>query len=314
MNEQVDRSRPGQVLVGTASWSDPGFVQRWYPKGLPAGERLQWYAQHFEMVEVNSTFYSVPEPQLVARWRANTPDHFTFNVKLHQFLSRHSADAKLLPPELQRRAEVDARGKAKLTPELEKALMEVFLRSISILRDSKKLGVLLLQLSPAFSPRAHDLTELESLIEMSRSYRLAIEFRNRNWIVDPQLRSTINFFKRHGLILTNVDAPAADHFTIIRSDLNEITNPQSTYLRLHGRNPEAYLKGKTVAARFDYDYSDDEIVEIAERSRTLAADAREVHVVFNNNNLDYAPRAATRLRAALGQVMTPPPPQTPELF
>ena len=61
------------------------------------------------------------------------------------------------------------------------------------------------------------------------------------------------------------------------------------------------------------DYSDAEIDEIAERSRKLAADEREVHIVFNNNNLDYAPRAATRLRAALGQVVATPP-QTPELF
>ena len=314
MSEEADRRRDGRVLVGTASWSDPGFIQRWYPKGMPAGERLQWYAQHFEMVEVNSSFYSVPEPRLVARWRANTPDDFTFDVKLHQLLSRHSADAKLLPPELQRHADIDAKGKVKLTPKLEETLIEILLRSMSILRDSKKLGVLLLQLSPAFSPHKHDLTELEKLIEMLRGYRLAIEFRNRNWVVGPQLRSTIDFLKRHHLIFTNVDAPATSHFTIIPSELNEITNPQSAYLRLHGRNAEAYLKGKTVAARFNYDYSDDEIVEIAERSQRLAADAREVHVVFNNNNLDYAPRAATRLRAALGQVITPPPPQTPELF
>ena len=280
---------------------------------MAAGERLQWYAQQFEMVEVNSTFYSVPEPRLVARWRANTPDHFIFNVKLHQLLSRHSTDAKLLPPQLQQRAEVDARGKAKLTPKLEKALIEVFLQSMSILRNTKKLGALLLQLSPAFSPHKHELSELETLIEMLRDYRLAIEFRNRNWVVGPRLRSTIDFLERHRVIFVNVDAPAPDHFTIVPSELNEITNPQSTYLRLHGRNPEAYLKGKTVAARFNYDYSDDEIVEIAERTQKLAADVREVHIVFNNNNLDYAPRAATRLRAALGQVMTPPP-QTPELF
>jgi len=48
----------GKILVGTASWSDPGFVERWYPKKLPAGDRLPWYAQHFDLVEVNSTFYS----------------------------------------------------------------------------------------------------------------------------------------------------------------------------------------------------------------------------------------------------------------
>jgi uncharacterized protein YecE (DUF72 family) len=97
------------------------------------------------------------------------------------------------------------------------------------------------------------------------------------------------------------------------SNLDEITNPSLAYLRLHGRNARAYLTGKTVAARFDYDYSDGEIAEVAERSKKLARGASEMHVIFNNNNLDYAPRAAARLRAALGQLMSVPP-QTPELF
>jgi uncharacterized protein YecE (DUF72 family) len=305
----------GEILVGTASWSDPGFVERWYPKKMPAGERLAWYAQHFEMVEVNSTFYSVPEARLVERWRVNTPDNFTFDVKLHQLLSRHSAEAKLLPPELQRKAQIDARGKVKLTSELEEALLATFLRSMSILRDGGKLGVLLLQLSPAFSPRKNRLEELETVIEMMRDYRLAIEFRNRNWVVGPQLRSTINFLTQHRVIFVNVDAPAAEHFTIVPSELNEITARQTAYLRLHGRNAEAYLKGKTVAARFNYDYSSGEIDEVAKRTRRLLENADEVHVVFNNNNLDYAPRAATRLRAALGQtIAVAPPAQTAELF
>ena len=112
----------------------------------------------------------------------------------------------------------------------------------------------------------------------------------------------------------NVDTPAADHFSIVPSDLNEITNPEFSYLRLHGRNAKAYLTGKTVATRFNYDYSDTEIDELAERSRKLANEVKDVHVVFNNNNLDYAPRAATRLRRALSQSVALPSPQTPELF
>ncbi len=312
-SQNSGRKADPKILVGTASWTDPGFVARWYPKGMRAGERLAWYAQHFELVEVNSTFYSVPDLRMVDRWCTNTPDAFTFDVKLHQLLSRHSTPAKLLPPELQSRAQTDSKGKAKLTPELEVALLEIFLRSMSILQGAGKLGVLLLQLSPAFSPRKHELEELGRLIEVLREHRLAIEFRNRNWAVGEQLRSTIDFLQRHRVIFVNVDAPVAEHFTIMPPDLDEVTNSQLAYLRLHGRNAEAYLKGKTVAARFDYDYNDREIAEVAERSKWFGAEAREVHVVFNNNNLDYAPRAATRLRAALGQYIAPRP-QTRELF
>ena len=133
-----------KILVGTASWSDPGFVERWYPKKMPAGERLGWYAQHFELVEVNSTFYSVPELRMVERWCGVTPNDFTFDLKLHQLFSFHSTPAKLLPPDLQRRASTDAKGNAKPTAELQQAVLKIFLQSVSIIRSTGKLGVLLL--------------------------------------------------------------------------------------------------------------------------------------------------------------------------
>jgi uncharacterized protein YecE (DUF72 family) len=303
----------GRILIGTASWSDPGFVERWYPRKMPAGERLGWYAQHFALVEVNSTFYSVPEPGMVERWCAVTPDDFTFDVKLHQLFSFHSTPAKLLPPDLQSRAETDGKGNVKAMPDMQEALLKSFLRGTAIFRAAGKLGVLLLQLSPAFSPRKHQLSELKPLIEMLRGYELAIEFRNRNWATGDQLQSTIDFVRKHDAIFVNVDAPESDHFTVMPSEPDEVTNPKVAYLRLHGRNAKAYITGKTVAARFDYDYSQEEIAEVAERSRNLAHKAREVHAIFNNNNLDYAPRAALRLRKALGQIVRTPP-ETLELF
>jgi uncharacterized protein YecE (DUF72 family) len=295
----------GKILVGTASWSDPGFVERWYPKKMPAGDRLAWYAQHFDLVEVNSTFYSAPEPRMVQRWCAATPDDFTFDVKLHQLFSFHSTAAKLLPPDLQNRVELDAKGKVKFTPEVQEALLKVFLRAAAIFRSAGKMGVFLLQLSPAFSPRKHELKELEPLIDMLNGYQLAIEFRNRNWVIGDQLQSTIDFVRKHRAIFVNVDTPASDHFTVMRSDLDEVTDSGVAYLRLHGRNAKAYITGKTVAARFDYDYNEQEIAEVAERSKKLAREARDVHVIFNNNNLDYAPRAGLRLRKALGQIVNP---------
>ena len=273
---------------------------------MPAGERLGWYAQHFELVEVNSTFYSVPEPRLAERWCAATPDDFTFDVKLHQLFSFHATPAKLLPPDLQRHAEKDAKGKVKPTSSLQEALLKSLLRPLAILREAGKLGALLLQLSPAFSPRKHQLGELEPLLEMLSDYDVAIELRNRNWAVDEQLKSTIDFLRKHRAIFVNVDAPQSDHFTVMPSNVDEVTNPNVAYLRLHGRNAKAYITGKTVAARFDYDYNDSEIAEVAGRSNKLAQKARDAHVIFNNNNLDYAPRAALRLRKALGQIVRTP--------
>ena len=208
---------------------------------------------------------------------------------------------------------MDAKGKVKATRDVQEALLKFFVRAAAIFRSSGKMGVFLLQLSPAFSPRKHDLNELEPMIDMLNGYELAIEFRNRNWAIGDQLQSTIDFVRKHRVIFVNVDAPESDHFTVMRSDLDEVTNSNVAYLRLHGRNAKAYVTGKTVAARFDYDYKEKEIADVAERSRKLVREARELHVIFNNNNLDYAPRAALRLRKALGQIVKTPP-ETLELF
>lgn len=298
-----------RILVGTASWSDPGFVERWYPPKMPAGERLGWYAQHFEMVEVNSSFYSVPDVRMVERWCAQTPNEFIFDLKLHQLLSRHSTAAKFLPRNLQERAETDGKGKVILSPALEEAMVAEILGAISILRAAGKLGALLLQLSPAFSPRKHELAELTPLLEMLTDYHVAIEFRNRNWAEGDRLPEMLEFCRAHSAALVSVDAPASEHFTIMPPDLDEITLPALAYLRLHGRDAHAYTTGKTVATRFNYDYDEKEIEEVAERSKRLAKEAEEVHVVFNNNALDYAPHAASRLRAALRQITKTTPRQ-----
>jgi uncharacterized protein YecE (DUF72 family) len=280
---------------------------------MPAGERLSWYALHFELVEVNSSFYAVPDRRTVERWCRATPNEFRFDVKVHKLLSRHAANLKTLPPNLQRSVEADAKGRVKLSPRTESALLEEVVRSVEPLREAEKFGAFLLQLSPAFSPRKHDLAELEEIIGRLGLLGLVVELRNRNWMTEEQLPETLAFFRREGIALCLVDAPNEKHFTIMPSDVNEVTDLQLAYLRLHGRNAEGYLHGKTVAERFYYDYSDDEIEDLAERAKKLARKADKVHVIFNNNALDFAPHAAARMRAALGQI-TKAPPRQAELF
>ena len=154
---------------------------------------------------------------------------------------------------------------------------------------------------------------MNDLLDSLRPYRVAIEFRNRGWCEDEQQQELLEFMRVRAATLVSVDAPSADHLTIMPSGLDEITNPAAAYLRLHGRDAVAYTTGKTVAARFRYDYDDTEIGEVAARSRKLAGGAAEVHVVFNNNARDYAPHAAARMRAALGQKFFAPA-RTGELF
>ena len=259
------------------------------------------------MVEVNSTFYAVPDARTVERWCVATPPGFLFDVKLHQLFSFHAARTKMLPPALQKKARSDEAGRVVVTDSLREELLEHFLGVVDILKRDNKLGVLLLQLSPTFSPRKHELAELDPLLVRLKDYSVAVEFRNRDWTTPAGLDSIAKFLRAHHATLVSVDAPRDEHFTVMPSDVDDVTNPRVAYLRLHGRDATVYKTGKTVAARFNYDYSDSEIGEVAERAKNLAAKAEEVHVVFNNNALDYAPRAALRLRKTLRQIVRTPP-------
>lgn len=285
-----------KILVGTASWTDPGFVAKWYPKVVRPAHRLAWYSEHFNLVEVNSSFYAVPARAQVKRWCEQTPDGFVFDVKLHRLLSRHSAGPETLPPDLRKLARVEA-GKVKLSPELEGALIARFLQELEPFRQAGKLGALLLQLSPSFTPGANQLMELDNLFECLKGPAVAVELRNRNWVTGDQRAATLAFFKERKVPLVSVDAPAGKHFMIMPSE--DYVTSDLAYLRCHGRNAEGYIKGRSVAARFNYLYNQQEVKELAARAAKMAGETSVVHVILNNNADDYAPRNAADLRKVL---------------
>jgi uncharacterized protein YecE (DUF72 family) len=291
----------GTIRVGTSSWADPGFVREWYPPKMAARERLPWYAERFEYVELNSSFYAVPDRTTVHKWVEETPDGFVFDVKAHRLLSRHSAPLDSLPPELRDDAQTSGRGRVTLTPALESALARRMVEETAPLAESGKLGAYLVQLTPAFSPAKHSLDELDNLIEALKPHRVAVELRNRNWVRPERRDETLGWFSEHELAFVCVDAPPDEHFSIMPSDLDAVTTDRLAFIRLHGRNTDGYLKGKSVAERFGWRYEDDELEEVAGRARSMAEQAGEVHVAFNNNRGDDAPTAAQRFRALLGQ-------------
>jgi uncharacterized protein YecE (DUF72 family) len=291
---------PGRIRVGTASWTDPGFIADWYPARLPARERLAWYARHFHLVEVNSSFYGVPPRSRVAEWCEHTPADFVFDVKLHRLLSRHSTRVELLPRGLRPLAGKGTH-RVTLTPKLESALVEVFLEAIEPLRSAGKLGALLLQLSPSFGPKRHALAELDHLIDLLGGHKVAVELRNRAWTEGDRWEETVAYFRSRGVALVAVDGPPGSHFMIMPSR-DVVTTPRLAYLRAHGRNTRGYIAGRSVAERFDYDYSDAELEQIADRARALAGFAGDTHIIFNNNKSNYAPKAADRFqRIVAGQ-------------
>jgi uncharacterized protein YecE (DUF72 family) len=291
----------GRILVGTSSWADPGFVKEWYPPKMPARERLPWYAQRFDYVELNSSFYAIPDRNTVHKWVDDTPDGFVFDVKVHRLLSRHAAPLESLPPELRDGAETTDRGRVRLTPELETGLARRLVEETAPLAEAGKLGAYLLQLTPGFGPGRHELEELGRVVEALAPHPIAIELRHRGWVREKRRERTLGWFAEREVAFVCVDAPPGDEIPIMPSGLDAVTRDDLAYLRLHGRDPEAYLKGKTVAERFAWRYDDDELEEISGRVQGMAEQAGDVHVAFNNNRGDDAPTAAQRFRALLGQ-------------
>ncbi|MDB6027554.1 MAG: hypothetical protein JWM68_3777 [Verrucomicrobiales bacterium] len=289
---------PTKVLIGTASWQEPEFIEHWYPKGLPKSRLLPYYAEHFGFVEVNGSFYGIPQAKSTAQWCEQTPDDFVFNVKLHRLLSRHSTEAKFLPADLRPRAEI-VNGKVLLTSKLEKLIAQKFIAGLEPLLAAKKLGTLLLQLAPSFRPKLHALEELDNVLSLFGDFDLAVELRNRFWLEGEQTDATVQFFKERKVTLVSVDAPPeSEHFTVM-PNLDFVTRPDVAYFRLHGRNEEAYVKGRTVADRFNYNYSDEELVQFSTRVMMSAETAKAIYIVLNNNRHRFAPDAALRLMKIL---------------
>ena len=241
-----------QVRVGTASWSEPEFVRAgWYPPGLAAGQRLAYYARHFDLVELNSSFYALPQARQCERWVKETPPGFLFDAKVHRLLSRHATRPDALPADLRDQVEVTDRGNVVLTPMLEEEMAGRLLDALEPLERAGKLGALLLQLTPSFAPRACDLGQLEDLLRLLRgkgkaARQIVVELRNRGWLEGARRQETVAFFREQGVTLASIDGPPseAQKHPAIMPAVDEITDERLTYLRLHGRDPKAYLTGR----------------------------------------------------------------------
>jgi uncharacterized protein YecE (DUF72 family) len=294
------------IVVGTSSWADPGFVEHWYPKGLASKERLPFYAERFEAVELNSSFYAIPAESTVEGWAKATPQGFRFDVKLHRLISHHASRLKELPADLRDEVETNNRGRVLL----DAALVDEMVRRTAVafkpLADAGKLGAYLLQLTPAFDPRRNELDELAPVIEGLAPTPVAIEFRRRSWASSKRFESVLEWLSAHDAVFVCVDTPLGDHVPIF-PPIDAVTRDSLAYMRCHGRNLNGYLHGRSVAERFDYDYPREELEEIAGRAQALAEEAEQVHVMFNNNARELAPKAARALRGVLGQDPGPEP-------
>jgi uncharacterized protein YecE (DUF72 family) len=306
------------VRIGTCSWADEALTKHWYPKGTPAGERLPYYAEHYDTVEVDSTYYRLPADEMVARWAERTPEGFVMHVKAFGVMTRHPVKLEQLPPDLRDAAPVDDRGRVDRPPrEFRGEVFRRFREALEPLRAAGKLGGILFQFPPYVVPKAASLDYLGWAREQMDGDDMLVEFRHRAWYEEEQRAATLAFLEQHGIAHVVVDAPKVKAKNVPITVL-ALTSPL-TYVRFHGRNAETWnVRGKSAAERFDYLYSEEELEEWVDPLRELAGQAEQVYVVFNNNNYSrvggreaaQAPTNAEMLRDLLekrGVPVTAPP-------
>jgi len=248
-----------------------------------AEERLRYYAEHFTTVEVDSTYYRLPDEQMVSRWDERTPDGFVMHVKAFGMMTRHPVRAEQLPPDLREGAPVDDRGRIDRPPrELRAEAFARFHAALEPLRSAGKLGGILLQF-PSYVV-AKDLSRdyLAWAVEQLRGDRPLVEFRHRSWLDEENRAETLAFLQELGAAHVVVDAPQTEAKNLVPTVV-AATSPLA-YVRMHGRNASTWnVRGGSASDRFDYLYSEDELREWTGPLRELAESAEEVYVLFNNN-------------------------------
>jgi uncharacterized protein YecE (DUF72 family) len=280
------------IRVGVCSWADETLTKVWYPRGVSSGEeRLRYYAERFDVVEANSTYYRLPDPGIVEKWVQRTPEGFTMHVKAFGVMTRHPVKLDQLPDDL-RDVPVDARGRVERPSREYRA--EVFRRfhdALEPLRSTGKLGGILMQFPSYVVDKPASLEYLEWAKEQLRGDEMLVEFRHGSWLDEGQRAETLRFLEGRGMTYVIVDAPQTGGKNVLPTVV--AATSETAYVRFHGRNAETWNKRTGSAAeRFDYLYSEHELREWVPQLKELAGQAQTVYAMFNNNGRSTMPSLA----------------------
>ncbi|MDQ3981387.1 MAG: DUF72 domain-containing protein [Actinomycetota bacterium] len=287
----------GEVLVGTASWTDKSLLgSGWYPKGVAsAADRLRFYAERFPLVEVDSTYYFPPSEKNSELWAERTPEGFTFNVKAFSLLTQHPTKVDALYKDLPR-----PEGKKNVYPgdlddETVDEVWDRFLSALAPLDAAGKLGALLFQFPPWFTIARKNKDYILECAKRAAPFQIAVELRHESWMTDDNQKETLDFLEGHGLPYVCVDMPQG-----FKSSLPPVVAATAdlAMVRFHGHNEKDWESG-SVQKRFKYLYSEKELAEWAPKIAGLAGEAKQTHVLMNNCYRDYAQQNAKELAELL---------------
>jgi uncharacterized protein YecE (DUF72 family) len=291
------------IRIGTSGWSYPSGEGTWNgvfypaagrrPRGRGRFDELSFYAEHFDTVEVNSSFYRIPTPKTTKSWAQRTPKGFEFSLKLFQ---------KFTHPEMFHKAT----GADPL--DLSQADVDEFRTAIDPIATAGKLGALLAQFPASFKNEPNSRGYLEWLLEAFREYDLAVELRHRSW--SDRTDETLALLAEHGAAWTQIDEPK------FRLSIRQSLTPNLKtfyYLRLHGRNAAQWWQHEKSEDRYNYLYSKDELEPIAEAVEDATdRKVKKAYLYANNHFSAKSVANAAILKHRLGQDV--PGEYTPEML
>ncbi len=251
------------IRIGTSGFSYDDWVGVVYPQDLPARDQLSYYAREFSTVELNVTYYRVPETRMVANWVNKTPPDFVFAVKAFQGLTHD-------------------RGEPDFPP---------FLAALAPMIEARKLGCILAQFPYSFHPGPESRDYLRRLREGFGELPLVVELRNAGWVRDE----TFDLLRELGVGYCCVDGPRLKG---LMPPIAVATGPVA-YVRFHGRNAAKWYAHDEAWERYNYTYKEEELREWVPKVEELSQAAEETYVYFNNHYTGQAAKGARDLQGLL---------------
>lgn len=290
------------VHVGTSGWSYPTGKGRWngllYPAtrakrdGTSNFDELVFYAEHFDTVEVNTTFYAQPRQEVVADWVRRTPQRFAFSMKLYQ---------KFTHPKMFREAALKSAPGSEgplldLLAQVTPSDIDDFRSGIEPAARAGKLGALLAQFPPSFKSTAASRDYLGQLLRVLSDYPIAVELRHRSWSDD--FAETLQVLNAFQAAWVQIDEPKF-RFSIRQNALPNVTG--FYYMRLHGRNAAQWWRHDKSEDRYNYLYSGEELREFSETAKAANELVKKAYLYTNNHFAAKSVVNAVMLKAQLGQ-------------
>ncbi len=256
-------SKDVTIQIGTSGYSFKDWVGPFYPQGTTPNRLLEYYARHFSVVEINTTYYGIPKSSVFEGMAQQVPDDFGFYVKVHQEVTHKREDP-------------------------EPSLKQIH-QAVAPLRDKGMLCGFLAQFPYSFKKNPPGREYIVRLAEVWEKWKepVFIEFRHQSWFKPIVYQSMEN----HNLGFVNVDLPPLPR---LPGATAEVTNGKG-YVRFHGRNAKTWW-GNHGDLRYDYNYTKAEIEEWKPKLEEMGKKAGKVVIFMNNCHLGRAALNAKMLQ------------------